>query len=563
MSRSIDSSSTVHDPLATNKDSTPPGEPATIGRHALIGYTGFVGSNLLLQGSFTHLYRSTTIADIKGLDFDVITCCGLSAKKWWANAHPEEDARSLQSLQDLLSTVTCRRFILLSTIDVFQHTDLPNDESNSFDVSTQPYGRHRYDFEQFVKATFSEENVFILRLPALFGPFLKKNIIYDMLENKEPQSIRRTDEYQFYPIWHLSRDIQWAVDHDLHLVHLFPPPVSVSDVVETIRAEMESLGIATECFDLHRYHTDGTPRQYRCRSLYYRPTWDWKDAFHEYLLHYIVWKRHFVMMPLSTACYCSWKELSHLLPREWVRFEVAPYTLWGESWETHPEVVSGETIRIHDYDASPSQIVQFHGILYPQTWNVWTQFSKTIAFFRKVVGFVEHSALASHVQGITMGSPKQRRRTFHADFELGIMLRYLQETIFSPSSPLRLGWEINSGALGTDMFHEPSSFRSMIEECPSLSIVLDTDSCRREGVNPSNFFDEFESHIHHVHVSRLFPSQEQQETTTRSLPTVWQENIGFLRHLLQKGYRGYITLELSCPRVESIYDYLKQMYPIP
>ncbi len=41
---------------------------------ALIGYTGFVGSNLLHDRSFTRRYRSTNIETIAGEHFDLVVC---------------------------------------------------------------------------------------------------------------------------------------------------------------------------------------------------------------------------------------------------------------------------------------------------------------------------------------------------------------------------------------------------------------------------------------------------------------------------------------------------------
>ena len=41
---------------------------------ALIGYTGFVGSNLLNQYEFTACYNSKNIQEIHGKDYDLCIC---------------------------------------------------------------------------------------------------------------------------------------------------------------------------------------------------------------------------------------------------------------------------------------------------------------------------------------------------------------------------------------------------------------------------------------------------------------------------------------------------------
>ncbi len=46
-------------------------------RTALIGYTGFVGSNLLRMRPFSRLYRSTNIEAIACERFDLVVCAAL------------------------------------------------------------------------------------------------------------------------------------------------------------------------------------------------------------------------------------------------------------------------------------------------------------------------------------------------------------------------------------------------------------------------------------------------------------------------------------------------------
>lgn len=48
-------------------------------RRALIGHTGFVGSNLNQQCEYSHCYNSKNIGDIKGEHFEEIVCAGIQA----------------------------------------------------------------------------------------------------------------------------------------------------------------------------------------------------------------------------------------------------------------------------------------------------------------------------------------------------------------------------------------------------------------------------------------------------------------------------------------------------
>src|SRR5262249_4700496 len=134
-------------------------------KSALIGHTGFVGGNLLDQGSFTHLYNSRTIDSIRGEEFDLLVCAGVSAEKWRANRDPDADRAALQRLMQPLAAVRTSRAVLISTVDVFgQPMDV--DESTPVEPShATAYGRHRYQLEEFFRARF---DTLVVRLPGLF-----------------------------------------------------------------------------------------------------------------------------------------------------------------------------------------------------------------------------------------------------------------------------------------------------------------------------------------------------------------------------------------------------------
>ena len=72
----------------------------------LIGYTGFVGGNLLSAIDFDLKYNSSNIEEIKGLQFKHLICAGVKAQKWWANQHADEDWVGIQRLMTNLEKVT-------------------------------------------------------------------------------------------------------------------------------------------------------------------------------------------------------------------------------------------------------------------------------------------------------------------------------------------------------------------------------------------------------------------------------------------------------------------------
>ena len=194
---------------------------------ALIGYTGFVGSNLLRQRSFDACFNSSNIEAIAGRSFDLLVCAGAPAEKWKANADPERDSDVIERLTRALEHVNARKLVLISTVDVFLDPRDVDEDSPVPMVGLHAYGRHRRRLEQIVASRFETH---IVRLVGLFGPGLKKNVIYDLLHENQVDRINARSVFQFYDLRRLWRDIAIAVDNELPLVHLPTEPVSVAEV---------------------------------------------------------------------------------------------------------------------------------------------------------------------------------------------------------------------------------------------------------------------------------------------------------------------------------------------
>ncbi len=194
----------------------------------LIGYSGFVGQTLLKQTHFSALYRSTNIHEIENKVFDVVICTGAPAQKWIANRNPHEDRANIDTLIGHLKTVQCKHFVLISTVDVFKNPIAVNEDSVVDEKDLHPYGLHRRMLEKFVAQHF--ERHLIVRLPGLVGPQLRKNIIFDFLNDNNLQAIESRGVFQFYPMVNLWSDIQIAGNADVNLVHLTAAPISVADV---------------------------------------------------------------------------------------------------------------------------------------------------------------------------------------------------------------------------------------------------------------------------------------------------------------------------------------------
>ena len=202
---------------------------------ALIGYTGFVGKNLNDQREFQYSFNSKNISDIQKKTFNTLFISGVSAVKWLANKEPEKDLKGIEGLLGNLSTIeSVDRVVLISTVDVYPNP-IGVDESSFIDKSKQhAYGGNRLYFEEKVVELFGKDKVFIVRLPALFGPYLKKNIVYDFLNDNQVESIDSSGTFQFYDLRSLSADIDKMLENNIHLLNFAVEPVSVKEVARVI-----------------------------------------------------------------------------------------------------------------------------------------------------------------------------------------------------------------------------------------------------------------------------------------------------------------------------------------
>ena len=146
---------------------------------ALVGYTGFVGSNLYAQGDFDAVYNSGNIQEAYGTRPDYLIYAGIRAEKYLANTEPDTDVLQIRAAEHNIEMINPRKMILISTIDVFK-TPVRVDENSKIDtVGLQAYGYNRYLLECSVREMYPD--ALIVRLPGLYGENIKKNFIYDYI----------------------------------------------------------------------------------------------------------------------------------------------------------------------------------------------------------------------------------------------------------------------------------------------------------------------------------------------------------------------------------------------
>lgn len=267
--------------------------------NALVGYTGFVGSNIyesakLSENKIDYVFNSKNIKEAYGLEPDLLIYSGLRAEKYLANNEPQKDMELIKEAQENIRNINPKRLVLISTVDVLKNP-IGADENSPIDTEgLQAYGYNRYQLECWVRKNYP--NALIIRLPGLFGMNLKKNFIYDYihlipfmlkaekyeqlcakerelfasdllleryyepLENgfyrcrqlaeKEQSELRERFEqlgftalaftdsrnvYQFYPLERLWSDIQIALEENILLWHPATEPVSAGEVYHYLK----------------------------------------------------------------------------------------------------------------------------------------------------------------------------------------------------------------------------------------------------------------------------------------------------------------------------------------
>ncbi len=276
--------------------------------NALVGYTGFVGSNLYAEGQFDQVYNSKNIEEAYGTRPDLLVYAGLRAEKYLANNAPEKDMELIRQAQKNIERIEPKKLVLISTIDVFKVPKNVDENSEIITKGLHPYGYNRYQLECLVRE--QHPDALIIRLPGLFGRNIKKNFIYDyihlipfMLKESKFEEFSQKDEelktyydkldngfyrvrqltgweeealkekfralqfsalnftdsrsiYQFYPLARLWRDIQTALSGDIRLWHPATEPVSAGELYYYLTG------------DKFENELNGTPADYDYRTLY-------------------------------------------------------------------------------------------------------------------------------------------------------------------------------------------------------------------------------------------------------------------------------------------------------
>ena len=150
----------------------------------IVGYTGFVGSNLIESHVFDGMFNSKNVTDAYGKNPDLLVYSGVPAEMFLANQNPEADRALMNQAIENIKQICPKKIVLISTIAVYQNPD-GVDEDYAIDENTlTAYGANRLYLERWVEANIKDH--LIVRLPGLYGKNLKKNFIYDFIHYIPP-----------------------------------------------------------------------------------------------------------------------------------------------------------------------------------------------------------------------------------------------------------------------------------------------------------------------------------------------------------------------------------------
>ena len=197
---------------------------------ALVGHTGFIGSNLKSFYKSKYNFNSKNIKFVNNNKYDLVVLCAPSSKMWIANKYPKKDHNNIKNLINILKKTVTKKIILISTIEVYgtnnnkNELDIPKKESN---IS---YGKNRLLLEEFVKFSFADH--LIVRLPIVYGINFSKNCIYDLINKNNINLLNGNDLIQIYNIKNLKKDINYCLNKKIKLVNISSRPIKLKDIAK-------------------------------------------------------------------------------------------------------------------------------------------------------------------------------------------------------------------------------------------------------------------------------------------------------------------------------------------
>lgn len=211
----------------------------------IIGNTGLVGTTLCESVNFELKFNSTNISDFSNIvenGSELYLSC-LPATKWLVNKNVKGDFENMIKILNFIKEKKYTKVVLISTIDVYNNSPLKSNESNLPVIESLNYGSNRYLFEVLCRDFLKTDEFKIFRLPALFNKHIKKNILFDLINNNKVDQINCNSTFQWYNLDKLWSDINlYSKEYpEETLFNLFTEPIPTSDIVKMFPQHMDKV----------------------------------------------------------------------------------------------------------------------------------------------------------------------------------------------------------------------------------------------------------------------------------------------------------------------------------
>lgn len=187
----------------------------------IIGHTGFVGQsvyNYLINKCDIYGVNSKT-KTIPTKEFDIVINCAGNAKKYMANKDAAKDFYINTNIFHTILKIKMKQFIHISSIDAAY-------------TSNDNYTISKLILEKCSKLYFPES--VIIRIGGIVGPNLKKNVVFDIINNKN-LFVTFNSIYNYISTKEIAKIIKKIIDLNIknEIINIAAlKPISVKEIIE-------------------------------------------------------------------------------------------------------------------------------------------------------------------------------------------------------------------------------------------------------------------------------------------------------------------------------------------
>jgi sugar phosphate isomerase/epimerase len=465
--------------------------------NAIFGYTGLVGSYLNKYYMFKYLYNSENINQASNKTFDTIFISCIPAIKWLANKNPENDNKIIETIKNIFRTITANKVILISTIDIYNIINNRSNESTTIDnKNNNTYGKNRYLFENFIRKQF--ENVIIIRLPALFGSGLKKNIIYDLLNSNEIDKIYINSSFQWYNLEWLKEDIDICINNNIKECNLFTEPLPTSKIIELF-PKYDYTNNPKKYFNYdsttinEKYFQFGRNGYIRDKELVY-------DSLKNFILREK--KERIFKLCVSNISNNSLEneQYYNILKHYGIKYiEIAPtkFGNWDDLFNNNFKIDKQLTAKFE------LQMYSFQSITYTIQNNIFDENNtQLLEHLKKVIDL----AIENNVKNLVFGCPKNRKILNNNDNIDSVFINFFKNLgDYIGNRQLTISIENNSVKYDCNYLNTISEVGNIVTKIdhPNIKMMIDIGNCIMDNDNIDDLI-MYKNLINHIHISTPF-----------------------------------------------------------